>query len=91
MHDTVALEKLGIPTALIVTKEFVHEARMQRAALGLSTLTPVVIDHPLSTVSGDEIRGRARQAVGQVKSVWLTGYGVEDPAATATGQLPPAC
>ena len=80
MHDTVALEKLGIPTAVIVTSEFVHEARMQRLALGLPTLSPVVIDHPLSTLSADEIRDRARQAIEQVKSIWLTGASAQDEA-----------
>ena len=73
MHDTVALEKLGTPTALIVTKEFVHEARMQRDALGLPALGIAVIDHPLSTLSEAEIQKRALQAVAQVKAIWLNG------------------
>ena len=80
MHDTVTLEKLGIPTAMVVTKEFVREAYMQRITLGLATLTPAVIDHPLSTLSDDEIRGRARQAVSQVKSIWLSGESGEHAA-----------
>ena len=72
------LEKLGVPTALIVTTEFVHEAKMQRTALGLPSLETVVIDHPLSTLSPSEIEARAAQAVPQVKSIWLTGS-VHDP------------
>jgi hypothetical protein len=74
MHDTVALEQLGVPTALIVTSEFVHEAMMQRAALGLPSLETAVIDHPLSTLSQNDIEQRAAQAVGQVKAIWLTGH-----------------
>ena len=84
MHDTVALERLGIPTAMIVTEEFVHEAYMQGVALGLATLAPAVIDHPLSTLSDDEIRSRARQAAPQVKSIWLSGESAQRNVASAT-------
>jgi hypothetical protein len=34
-------------------------------------LTPVVIDHPLSTLTDEEIERRAAQAVRQAASVWL--------------------
>jgi hypothetical protein len=88
MHDTVTLEKLGVPTVMVVTKEFKHEAYMQRVALGLATLTPAVIDHPLSTLSEEEIRGRARQAVPQVKSIWLSGASGESQSANAGGRAP---
>ena len=87
MHDTVALEKLGLPSVLIVTAEFVHEAKMQRAALGLPMLDTAVIDHPLSTLSQGEIENRATQAVEQVKSIWLTGRAAagEEPHSGADG------
>jgi hypothetical protein len=70
MHDGFSLESLGVPTAVIVTTEFLHEARVQRAALGLQGLVPVVIQHPLSSLSDEEIRGRAAQALEQVLGVW---------------------
>jgi hypothetical protein len=70
MHDAIGLETLGVPTAVIVTTAFVHEARMQREALGMKSIVPVVIDHPLSSLSDEEIRGRAAQALGQVIGVW---------------------
>jgi hypothetical protein len=61
---------LGRPTAVIVTTEFLHEAEMQRNALGMRDLAPVVIDHPLSTLTEAEIEARAEQAVGQCLAVW---------------------
>jgi hypothetical protein len=61
---------LGRPTAVIVTTEFVHEAEMQRDALGMRDLAPVVIDHPLSTLTEAEIEARAEQAVGRCLVVW---------------------
>jgi len=70
MHDGFSLESLGVPTAVIVTTEFVREARVQREALGMRELVPVVIRHPLSSLSDEEIRGRAAQAVAQVLAVW---------------------
>lgn len=73
MHDTVALEAKGRPTAVIVTREFLHEAEAQRDALGMTGLGPVVIDHPLSSLVEEEIARRIEQALPQIESVWLTG------------------
>jgi hypothetical protein len=67
MHDAVELEGKGLPTAVIVTAEFEHEAHVQRAALGMEGLEPVVIEHPLSTLSQAEIEARAATAVAQIK------------------------
>ena len=65
MHDGITLEIAGCPTAVIVTTEFVHEAEVQRAALGMTDLIPVVIDHPLSTITEEELSERAESAVKQ--------------------------
>lgn len=67
----MALEELGVPTAVIVTSEFVRESRAQSTVLGMPQLGIVVIDHPLSTLSGDQISARAQQAMPQVAKVWL--------------------
>ena len=44
---------------------------MQRDALGMPDLAPVVIDHPLSTLSDVEISQRAVQAAAQAVKIWL--------------------
>ena len=44
---------------------------MQRDALGMRDLAPVVIEHPLSTLTEEEIDKRARQAAVQSVAVWL--------------------
>jgi hypothetical protein len=72
MHDTVMLEAKGRPTAVIVTREFVLEAETQRDALGMAGLRTVVIDHPLSSLTDEEIARRIEQALPQVERVWLT-------------------
>jgi hypothetical protein len=70
MHDGISLEKLGLPTAVVVTEEFLHEAEVQRAALGMDGLRPVVITHPLSSISEAEINQRAEQVVEQAVQIW---------------------
>jgi hypothetical protein len=70
MHDGIELEALGVPTAVIVTTEFLHEARVQRTALGMEGIVPVVIPHPLSSLTEDEIKARAAAALPQVLAVW---------------------
>jgi hypothetical protein len=56
---------------VVVTTEFLHEAKVQRAALGMPDLSPVVIDHPLSTITDAEIDARAAQAAEQAARIWL--------------------
>ena len=73
MHDSVMLESGGRPTAVIVTTEFVLEAETQRDALGMAGLEPVVITHPLSSLTDEEIGRRIEQALPQIERVWLTG------------------
>jgi hypothetical protein len=56
---------------VIVTTEFLHEAHVQRDALGMHELKPVVIQHPLSTLTDAEIDTRATEAVEQAVRIWL--------------------
>jgi hypothetical protein len=75
MHDGVRLEALRQPTAVVVTTEFRHEAEVQRDALGMPDLAPVVIAHPLSTLSEAEIDSRAEQAAEGAVAAWLGRMG----------------
>jgi len=75
MHDAVMLESAGRPTAVIVTTEFVLEAETQRNALGMTALDPVVIEHPLSSLTDEEIAQRVAEAIGQIERVWVAGEG----------------
>jgi hypothetical protein len=56
---------------VIITSEFQREAELQGNALGMPEMVPVVIDHPLSTLTEAEIEARAAQAVGQCIATWL--------------------
>ena len=70
MHDAIELEARGVPTAVIVTSEFVREANVQREALGMTGVVPVVIPHPLSSLTDEEIAARAAAALPQVLAAW---------------------
>jgi hypothetical protein len=69
MHDTVMLEARGCPTAAVVTTEFLLEAQTQRDALGMSALDAVVIGHPLSSLTDEEIARRIEQALPQIERI----------------------
>ena len=43
---------------------------MQREALGMTGVAPVVIAHPLSSLTDEEIAARAAAALPQVLAVW---------------------
>lgn len=70
MHDAIALEERGVPTAAVVTQAFEHEAIVQRRALGMDGFEPVVITHPLSTLSEEQIAERARDTAAQALARW---------------------
>ena len=71
IRDAVALEKLGIPAAAIITTEFERETELTRTAIGMQGLIPVVIDHPVSSITPAEVESRAAQVALQAPKVWL--------------------
>jgi len=73
IRDSVALEKLGIPSVAIITAEFVGETKLTRRALGMPDLEPVVIDHPVSSITHDEIDARVQQITERARKVWMAG------------------
>jgi len=73
IRDSVALEKLGIPSAAIVTAEFVGETKLTLQAPGMPVLEPVVIAHPVSSITQDEVDARIRQIKERAQKVWIAG------------------
>lgn len=71
IRDSVALEKLGIPTAAIITTEFGRETELTLHALGMPNFVPVVIDHPVSSITQDEIDQRVCQIEEQAEKIWM--------------------
>jgi len=73
IRDSVALEKLGIPSAAIITAEFVGETKLTRRALGMPDLEPVVIDHPVSSITQREVDARVQQIKERAQRIWVAG------------------
>lgn len=71
IRDSIALEKLGIPCAAIITTEFVRETELTRQAVGMKALEPVVIAHPVSSITDEEVAQRVAQVRTQAQEVWL--------------------
>lgn len=71
IRDSVALEDRGVPAAPIITTEFVNETRLTRVAIGMPDLRPVVIDHPVSSITDDEVLQRVAMIKEQAQEVWL--------------------
>jgi hypothetical protein len=71
IRDSIALEHLGVPSAAIITTEFVRETELTRVAVGMQGLIPVVIDHPVSSITQAEIAARVAQITVQAQAVWL--------------------
>ncbi|TCT08638.1 UGSC family (seleno)protein [Paralcaligenes ureilyticus] len=71
IRDAIALEKRGIPTAAIVTTEFVRETALTRTALGMAELEPIIISHPVSSITQEQVDQRVAQIKTQSQAVWL--------------------
>lgn len=71
IRDAIALERLGVPSAAVITTEFVRETELTRTALGMRGLTPIVIDHPVSSITQAEIEARIAQIATQAQAVWV--------------------
>ena len=70
IRDAIALERLGVPSAAIITTEFVRETELTRTAIGMKGLVPVVIDHPVSSITQAEVELRVAQVKTQAQAVW---------------------
>jgi hypothetical protein len=67
VNDAVRLEQAGLPTRVILTTEFEHEARLQREARGVADQQPVVITHPISSLTLEQLDSRAAEAAPQAR------------------------
>lgn len=66
MHDTIALERQGIPAVPVATHEFMTAARAQAAALGRPDLDAVYVPHPIQDQTSAEIEARADAVIDEI-------------------------
>ncbi len=68
VHDTIELEKRGIPTAVIITEAFRNAAVYQFRSKGMEAHPFVVLPHPISNLSPDAMRSLTLEFADQAAS-----------------------
>ncbi len=71
MHDGIEMEKLGIPTASIVTHVFINTANAMTRMMGVPGFDYVVAQHPLSSLTDVEVKARAEELAPEVERILL--------------------
>jgi hypothetical protein len=66
VHDGVFFEDRGIPTATVISAEFVRAAKAQAEALGAAGYQTVVVAHPIQPLTAVEVRALADAALDRV-------------------------
>ena len=66
MHDGVFFEDHGIPTATVISTEFVRAATAQAQALGATAYKTVVVAHPFQPLTREEVRALADKAFDEI-------------------------
>ncbi len=72
VHDTIELERVGIPTVLVTTTRFVPIATTLAGDSGLADLRAVVLDHPIGGMDEATLVARA-DAAADAAAALLTG------------------
>jgi len=62
LHDAIIGDRLGIPSAGIMTEKFTSAADLMARVLGAEGYAYAVIDHPISSASPDTLDIRAATA-----------------------------
>jgi hypothetical protein len=66
VHDSVTLERRGIPCATINTREFVKLGQSEAIALGLPGLPIITVPHPIGDAPATSVREKARAIADEV-------------------------
>lgn len=56
VHDTIELEKRGIPTAVVITSAFKNAAVFQFRAKGMEGHAYIELPHPISNLKSEEMK-----------------------------------
>ena len=66
MHDGIELEKLGIPSAVIITDEFVNQAKAIAEIQGIPDYPFAIVHHPIGRLTPTDLKNRAQVAIPQI-------------------------
>ncbi len=77
MHDGIEIERRGVPGVAIITHRFIPTALKMTAVDGIPDYPFLIVPHPLSNLTEEELQARAAAAAPAVARVLLTGKGGE--------------
>ena len=69
MHDGIELEKLGVPSAVLITDEFVNQAKAIAEIQGIPEYPFAIIHHPIGRLTETDLKGRAQAALPQILKI----------------------
>ncbi|GAA3661840.1 UGSC family (seleno)protein [Microbacterium marinilacus] len=72
--DGILFERAGVPTVSIVSSAFYPSGQAMATVQGFPGFDFAAVQHPMASLSGDEVRERARQVVPEIVRI----LGVED-------------
>ena len=67
------MEKLGIPTASIITHVFKNTANAMTRMMGVPDFDYIIAEHPLSSLTDEQVKERAAQLAPEVERILLGG------------------
>ena len=73
MHDGITLERLGFPTATIITSVFVNTAEAYTRLMGVPGFPYLVCPHPITNVGTDGLDERVTLLAPQVARLLQEG------------------
>ena len=69
MHDGIELEKLGVPSAVLITNEFVNQAKAIAEIQGIPDYPFAILPHPIGRLTPEGLKGRAEAAIPQILKI----------------------
>ncbi|MEM7018583.1 MAG: hypothetical protein AAF512_14730 [Pseudomonadota bacterium] len=73
MHDGITFEQNGKRAAVLCTEPFIVTARNIARIMGMPEYPFVVLDHPLGSITHDEVKERAQAAYDQALPILMNG------------------
>jgi hypothetical protein len=73
VHDAISLERLGVPSACIITDGFLPTGRVMADFAGLPGYPMVVIQHPIADNTDQQLAAKAERIVQQSVEILLSG------------------
>ncbi|MGB7305775.1 MAG: hypothetical protein WA888_23725 [Burkholderiaceae bacterium] len=71
MHDGISFEQFGKPAVVICTSPFIPTARNIARVLGLPDYPFAVVDHPIGSLTPEQVRERAEDTYQQARRFLL--------------------